>query len=338
MKILVTGAAGFIGSALSKKLAENGEEVVGIDNLNNYYDPKLKIARLKNNGLQEDEYLPNQQYFSQKYSNLSFIKMDIVDNNSIQELFKQNQFDKVMHLAAQTGVRYSIQNPYTYIETNVMGFINILEACRHNNIKHLVYASSSSVYGTNDKVPFSEKDEVVTPVSIYAASKKANELMAYSYSQLYNLSAIGIRLFTVYGPWGRPDMAPFLFANSISKNKAINVFNNGDLQRDFTYIDDIVNGIILLLDYKIEKEVPSEIFNIGCSKPIKLMNFIEELEKNIGQPAQKNFLPMQKGDMYKTYADTSKLENATGYQPKVMLKEGIKYFIDWFKSKDNPLK
>lgn len=359
MKILVTGAAGFIGSKLAHELAKRGDEVIGIDNLNTYYDPNLKYARLKafygididgnwplaaaipetgNDGKTPVVY-PEMPY-GEKISSpllpgLSFIRMDISDATALRQLFHQEKFDKVMNLAAQAGVRYSIKNPMAYIESNIVGFMNILECCRYNNIKHLVYASSSSVYGLNTKVPFSEDDEVIRPVSIYAATKKSNELMAHAYGKLYGLHSTGLRFFTVYGPWGRPDMAPMLFAKAISEGKPINVFNNGDLIRDFTFVGDIVNGTIQVID-KVPVEnadgVPVKVYNIGCSHPVKLMDFISEIEHAVGKEAEKNFMPMQKGDVYQTNADTTKLETEVGYHPCVLLHEGIGEFIKWYKN------
>lgn len=359
MKILVTGAAGFIGSKLAHLLAKRGDEVVGIDNINTYYDPNLKYARLKAfYGIEIDNTWPiikaipesdikekravtfpnmpkEMRFVSTLFPNLSFIRMDIADRNILPHFFKEEKFDKVINLAAQAGVRYSIHNPFAYVESNIMGFLNILECCRLNDIKHLVYASSSSVYGLNDKVPFCEEDDVVQPVSIYATTKKSNELMAYAYGKLYNLHTTGLRFFTVYGPWGRPDMAPMLFANAISSGKAINVFNKGDLIRDFTFIDDIVNGTIQVID-KIPtpnaKNIPAKIYNIGCSYPVKLMDFIGEIEKNLNTVAKKNFLPMQQGDVYQTNADTTKLKIEIGYKPLVTLPIGVKFFIEWFQT------
>lgn len=365
MKILVTGAAGFIGSKLAYLLANRGDEVIGIDNINAYYDPNLKYARLKEfyrievgsnwsmsgaipetgNDGKTAVVFPNmpfgEKFVSPLMANLCFIRMDIADRNALSCLFQEEKFDKVINLAAQAGVRYSLRNPYAYIESNVMGFMILLECCRLNSIKHLVYASSSSVYGLNDKVPFSEDDDVIQPVSIYAASKKSNELMAHAYGKLYNLHTTGLRYFTVYGPWGRPDMAPMLFANAISASEPINVFNNGDLIRDFTYVDDIVNGTIQVIDKEPEankKDVHAKVYNIGCSHPVKLMDFISEIEKNFGVEARKNFLPMQQGDVYQTNADTTHLEEEVGYCPKVRLSDGIQLFIEWYKSEKNPLK
>ena len=325
MKVLVTGAAGFIGSKLAYLLQQRGDDVVGIDNINDYYDVRLKYGRL-------DEF-----------GTFRFIRMDLTDREVLNDLFKKECFDKVVNLAAQAGVRYSITNPYAYLDSNLIGFMNILECCRHHGVKYLVYASSSSVYGLNSKVPFSEDDKVDTPVSLYAASKKANELMAHSYSKLYGLPTTGLRFFTVYGPWGRPDMAPMLFAKAISHGEPIKVFNHGNLSRDFTYVDDIVNGTIGVIDKmpvaaECPNEVPAKVYNIGCSNPVKLMDFIDEIEMALGVEAKKEFLPMQAGDVYQTYADTTKLETEVGYKPSTTLHEGIGRFIDWFKSDKNPLK
>lgn len=358
MKVLVTGAAGFIASKVAFMLAERGDEVLGIDNINSYYDPRLKIGRLAECGIYPPEdcqitsvipetgndgtevSYPNipfgKKIRSNKFPNLTFIRVDIADREALPCLFAEFQPDAVVALAAQAGVRYSITNPFAYIDSNIYGFMNILECCRHNSIKHLVYASSSSVYGLNEKVPFSEDDEVISPVSMYAATKKSNELMAHSYSKLYGLPTTGLRYFTVYGPWGRPDMAPMLFANAISQGKPINVFNNGDLIRDFTYIDDIAEGTIRTLDKtpnpaECSNQVPAKVYNIGCSHPVRLMDFISEIEKNLGVEATKNFLPMQQGDVYQTNADTTKLETEVGFRPHTPLRTGLRAFAEWYK-------
>lgn len=345
MKILVTGAAGFIGSKLAYRLSQRGDEVIGLDNMNDYYDVRLKLGRLEECGIisRSKRFIDGSTRESVLFPNYRFIKMDLADRGQMDELFKASQFDAVVNLAAQAGVRYSITNPYAYLDSNLVGFMNVLECCRNNNIKHLVYASSSSVYGMNDKVPFSEDDRVDNPVSLYAATKKANELMAHSYSKLYGLPCTGLRFFTVYGPWGRPDMAPMLFATAISRGEPIKVFNNGNMSRDFTYIDDIVEGTIQALDHTPVAEncpnaVPWKIYNIGCSSPVQLMDFISEIESALGVEANKVFLPMQQGDVLKTYADTSKLERECGYRPSTTLHEGIGRFIEWFKSDKNPLK
>lgn len=325
-KILVTGAAGFIGSKLAYELAKRGDEIVGVDNINDYYDVRLKYGRIHE--------------FS--HPNMQFVQMSIEDKISLDALFEKEKFEMVVNLAAQAGVRYSISHPYLYMQSNLVGFLNILEACRHNNIPKLVFASSSSVYGMNEKVPYEEDDKVDTPVSLYAASKKSNELMAHCYSKLYGMQCIGLRFFTVYGPWGRPDMSPFLFANALRDGKPIKVFNNGDMIRDFTYIDDIVEGTIRTIDRDIplntrENGVAYRIYNIGCSHPVKLMDFIEEMEKAYGKKAEKIYLPMQPGDVYQTNADTSRLESEMGYKPHVSLHEGLAEFVKWYKSDKNPL-
>ena len=324
-KILVTGAAGFIGSKLAYELAKRGDEVVGVDNLNDYYDVRLKEGRLREFG-----------------NGWTFVKMSIDDKEKLDALFEKEHFHSVVNLAAQAGVRYSITNPYSYMQSNLVGFLNILEACRHYDVKHLVFASSSSVYGMNTKVPYSEDDRVDTPVSLYAASKKSNELMAHCYSKLYGFSCIGLRFFTVYGPWGRPDMSPMLFANALRDGKPIKVFNNGDMIRDFTYIDDIVEGTIRAIDHPLDaNECPNRvayrIYNIGCSHPVKLMDFIREIEMAYGKEAEKIYLPMQPGDVYQTNADTTKLETEIGYAPKWNLHEGIREVMEWYKSDKNPL-
>ena len=322
MKILVTGAAGFIGSKLMSTLRERGDEVVGIDNFNDYYDVRLKEGRCKAFGIEVR-------------------KMDLADKAAIDALFAEEKFDKVVNLAAQAGVRYSITNPYAYLQSNLVGFLNILEACRNNQVGHLVYASSSSVYGMNAKVPYSEDDKVDNPVSLYAATKKSNELMAHAYCKLYGISMTGLRYFTVYGPWGRPDMAPMLFARAISRGETIKVFNHGDMIRDFTFIDDIVAGTVGCLDHEPEPDANGlkyRVYNIGCSNPVKLMDFISEIEQALGLEAKKEFLPMQPGDVYQTNADTAKLEAEIGYKPVVRLHEGIGKFIEWYKSDLNPLK
>ena len=345
MKILVTGAAGFIASKISYMLAERGDEVVGVDNINDYYDVRLKHGRLHELGIGVglNQYEWNKEYLSSKFANLRFIRMGLEDKESIDALFAKEKFDKVINLAAQAGVRYSITNPYAYLTSNLVGFLNILEACRNNPVQHLLFASSSSVYGLNTKAPFSEDDKVDSPVSLYAASKKSNELMAHSYSKLYGIPATGLRYFTVYGPWGRPDMAPMLFASAISNGKPINVFNNGDMIRDFTFIDDIAQGSIQCLDKTPKAEecpnqVPFRVYNIGCSNPVKLMDFIHEIEMAVGKKAEMIMKPMQPGDVYMTNADTTKLETEIGYKPKVNLHEGITRFIEWYQSDKNPLK
>ena len=316
MKLLITGGAGFIGSHLVNKL-KSEHEIVIIDNLNNYYNPQLKLDRL-------NEFCKD----------ITFIKGDIADKQTIDNLFSIYEFDKVINLAAQAGVRYSIDHPYDYIQSNIVGFINILEACRHNNVKHLIYASSSSVYGLNEEQPFTEEDKVDRPVSLYAASKKSNELMAHAYSKLYGMHTTGLRFFTVYGPYGRPDMSPTLFANAIANDKPIKVFNNGKMFRDFTYVDDIVNGIVNIINSDQpmnEDNLYYGIYNIGCGHKEKLLDFIFEIEKAFGKEVQKEFLPIQPGDIITTYASTEKLEKDFGYKPQITIKEGIPKFINWYK-------
>ncbi len=328
MKVLVTGAAGFIGFHVSLALIARGDTVIGIDNLNGYYDVRLKEARLA------------EIQSHQKAENFHFIKADVADMQVLQDLFDTHKPERVVHLAAQAGVRYSIQNPHAYVQSNLVGFANILEACRHHHIEHLVYASSSSVYGGNTKLPFSEQDSVDHPVSLYAATKKSNELMAHTYSHLYQLPTTGLRFFTVYGPWGRPDMSPFLFASAILAGKPIQVFNYGDMMRDFTYIDDIVEGVVRVLDKPavaehpdadgIAAKAPYRIFNIGNNQPEKLMDFIGELETALGKTAVKEFLPMQAGDVKATFADTLALEAWVDFKPATKLHEGIIKFTKWY--------
>jgi len=331
MKYLVTGAAGFIGAATCQKLLAAGNDVIGIDNLNDYYDVNLKLARLA-------------QFES--HERFSFKKLDIADREDIAELFKTQKFDRVIHLAAQAGVRYSIENPDSYADSNLVGHLNILEGCRHNQVAHLVYASSSSVYGLNEKTPFATTDSVDHPVSFYAATKKANELMAHSYSHLYDLPTTGLRFFTVYGPWGRPDMAPFIFTKKMLAGDTIDINNNGDMWRDFTYIDDIVEGVVRAADVIPERDnnwrvetgspatssAPYRVYNIGHGSPINLMKFIESIESELGIEAKKNFREMQAGDVYKTFADTQDFFTATGYKPAVGVEEGVAKLVSWYKS------
>jgi UDP-glucuronate 4-epimerase len=323
LKILVTGAAGFIGHQTALKLLARGDTVIGVDNLNDYYDVSLKEARL-----QDIAGHP-------QASNFKFIKLDLADTSATEALFKSEQAARVIHLAAQAGVRYSLQNPHAYVQSNLVAFTNILEGCRHHKVEHLVYASSSSVYGGNSRLPFSEQDTVDHPVSLYAATKKANELMAHTYSHLYGVPTTGLRFFTVYGPWGRPDMSPFLFADAILKSRPIKVFNHGDMIRDFTYIDDIVEGVVRTIDKPATAEanssVPYRVFNIGNNQPEKLMDFIGMLEDAFGKVAEKEFLPMQAGDVKATYADTNALEAWVGFKPYTPLKEGIAKFATWHK-------
>lgn len=346
MKILVTGVGGFIGSSLCKCLLSQGYEVIGLDNINTYYDINLKYGRLATLGIEQgfvDWYKFVQSGIFEKFR---FIRMNLEDKQAMQMLFANEHFDKVVNLAAQAGVRYSIENPYAYVESNIDGFLNILEGCRHYQVKHLVYASSSSVYGLNGKVPFSEKDSIAHPVSLYAATKKSNELMAHTYSHLYGIPSTGLRFFTVYGPWGRPDMSPFLFADAMLHGRPIKVFNNGDMLRDFTYIDDIVEGILRVIDHiptsgtdwsaqtpdPSSSIAPYKIYNIGNSHPVKLMDFIQAIEDAIGHPAEKIYLPMQPGDVYQTNADTTALQNELGFKPSKPIKEGVQETIDWYRS------
>lgn len=317
MKYLVTGAAGFIGMYTSKRLLEMGHEVVGLDNLNSYYDPALKEYRLA-------QLMP--------YSSFRFAKLDLADRNGVAKLFEKEQFTRVIHLAAQAGVRYSIEAPFDYIDSNLVGMATILEGCRHNKVQHLVYASSSSVYGMNEKIPFSESDNVDQPVSLYAATKKANELMAHAYSKLYKIPTTGLRFFTVYGPAGRPDMAPWLFTEAIFRNQPIKIFNHGKMQRDFTYIDDIVEGIVRIQAKIPETEVPYTLFNIGNNQPIELSRFIAAIENAIGKQADKISLGMQPGDVERTYADTYRLEMAVGYKPHMQIEAGMEKFVDWYRN------
>ena len=332
MKILVTGAAGFIGYHLVKTLIKDNHEVIGLDNINDYYSTNLKFDRLKELGINKDsakDFLSLSG--SNLFQNFKFIRMNLEDRENLPKLFKDQKFDVVCNLAAQAGVRYSIENPETYIDSNIVGFLNILECCRNHNIKKLVYASSSSVYGDNKKTPFEETDNTDKPISLYAASKKSNELMAHTYSHLFKLNTIGLRFFTVYGSWGRPDMAYYLFADAITKDKAIKVFNNGDLSRDFTHVDDIVIGVksAILSDSSTKKLC--ELYNIGNNKPVVLTKFIEVIEKYLGKKAIKKMLPMQDGDVKKTCASISKLTKDYNFQNKVSLDKGIEEFINWYK-------
>jgi UDP-glucuronate 4-epimerase len=332
MKILVTGAAGFIGFHTCLKLINQGHDVYGIDNINDYYDPKLKFDRLNELGFNEAETkLFKNEIKSAKFNSLRFSRIDLVDHESIDILFNQEQFEVVCNLAAQAGVRYSIENPKAYIDSNISGFLNILEGCRNHKVKHLVYASSSSVYGENKKVPFKTTDNVDHPISLYAATKKSNELMAHTYGHLYGFKTTGLRFFTVYGPWGRPDMAYYLFAEAISNNKPIKVFNNGEMERDFTYIDDIVNGVTKIIEKNIDSRAHYKIYNIGNNKTESLQNFIATIEEAIGKKAIKEMYPMQQGDVPKTFADITDLFNDYGYKSSTDIKVGIEKFINWFK-------
>jgi UDP-glucuronate 4-epimerase len=330
MKVLVTGAAGFIGMHVAKILLERGDEVMGVDNLNDYYDPRLKLARL-------DQLKP--------FSSFRFVQADIADRNAVENLFAAEGFARVVNLAAQAGVRYSLTNPHAYIQANLVGFGNILEACRHHDVEHLVYASSSSVYGSNTHMPFSVHDNVDHPVSLYAASKKANELMAHSYSHLYGLPTTGLRYFTVYGPWGRPDMSPWLFTSAILEGRSIDVFNHGKMRRDFTYIDDIAEGTVRALDRIATPDptfdsdrpdpgtsyAPYKVYNIGNNQPVELMTFIQTIESALGIEAKKNFLPMQSGDVVATYADVEALRCDVGFAPRTTLEDGIANWVRWYR-------
>ena len=339
MKILVTGAAGFIGFHLCRSLLSKGFRVVGLDNINDYYDVNLKYSRLKELGINQKD-AENYNLLANSFisnTDFSFIKMNLEDRENLPILFKQQKFDVVCNLAAQAGVRYSLENPEAYVDGNVVGFLNILECCRHNSIKHLVFASSSSVYGQNKKMPFSILDNVDYPISLYAATKKANELMAYTYSHLYNIPVTGLRFFTVYGPWGRPDMAIFLFAKAITENMPIDVFKNGNMSRDFTYIDDIINGIEISLNNppkKLNDRPAYQLFNIGNGSPQALGDFIKAIEISLGIKAKKNYLPMQPGDVPQTCADTSDLEKL-GYTSMTSIDKGVSLFIKWYKEFHN---
>ncbi|HRD93482.1 MAG TPA: NAD-dependent epimerase [Accumulibacter sp.] len=330
MKVLVTGAAGFIGASTALRLLARGDQVVGLDNLNDYYAVSLKEGRLQR---------------LRPLAGFSFVKLDIADRAGIEKLFADERFDRVIHLAAQAGVRYSLQNPHAYVDSNLVGFLNILEGCRHQQVQHLVYASSSSVYGGNTRMPFSEHDSVDHPVSLYAATKKANELMAHTYSHLYRLPTTGLRFFTVYGPWGRPDMALFLFTQAILEGRPIDVFNHGRMQRDFTYVDDIVEGVVRILDrtatanpgYRPDEadpatsNVPYRVFNIGNHQPVPLLEFIGAIERALGKTAEKRLLPMQDGDVPATYADTALLDDWLGFAPATPLEEGVNRFVAWYR-------
>ncbi|MGJ5642473.1 NAD-dependent epimerase [Formosa sp. S-31] len=332
--ILVTGVAGFIGFHVTKALLALGHTVIGIDNINDYYDVDIKYARLEQLGISRNEA---EQELNTTFSlvfgdRMQFVKMNLEDRGAMDQLFQDFKFDAVCNLAAQAGVRYSLQNPNAYADSNLIGFLNVLEGCRHHNIKRVVYASSSSVYGNSDDIPFKETANVDHPISLYAATKKANELMAHTYSHLYGFETIGLRFFTVYGPWGRPDMAMFLFTDAIINDKPIKVFNNGDLSRDFTYIDDIVAGVVATLLEPSDDTGLYKLYNIGNSQPVQLLDYIEAVEQALNKTALKEMLPMQPGDVKQTYADTSALEKYYHYKPKTDVKAGVKAFVDWYKS------
>ena len=332
MKILVTGAAGFIGSATIKVLMKKGYEIIGIDNLNDYYDPELKLARLASTGIDRATLTAEGVAVSDTYSGYRFMRLDLADREGIDKLFDREEIDGVINLGGQAGVRYSLVNPYAYIESNVVGFLNILENCRRHPVNHLVYASSSSVYGMRSDTPYRESDKTDTPVSLYAATKKSNELMAYAYSHLYGIPATGLRFFTVYGPWGRPDMAPYLFLHAVMEGKPIRVFNHGDMQRDFTYIDDIVEGVVRVLEHAPDGEDPHRVYNIGHSEPVELMDFIRTIERVSGKKAIMQMEDMQAGDVVCTYADTTRLEEDFDFHPQIGVEEGIRRYYEWYKS------
>ena len=337
MKILVTGAAGFIGFFVAKSLLEKGYTVVGMDNINDYYDINLKYARLRELGIAKTgAEVFNNLTQSENHAHFSFIRLALEDRKNLPELFKKQSFDVVCNLAAQAGVRYSLENPEAYVDSNLVGFLNILECCRNFEIKHLVYASSSSVYGLNDKVPFKTTDRVDHPISLYAATKKSNELMAHTYSHLYDFATTGLRFFTVYGPWGRPDMAYFSFTENILANKPINVYNNGQLARDFTYIDDIIKGLILVIEKGFkpnsESKRKASVYNIGRGKPVKLMDFINTIGTYLEKEVKLVMMPMQDGDVYTTWADTTELKKNYAYAPQIDLEIGVKNFIEWYRS------
>lgn len=345
MRILVTGTAGFIGYHLIKRLLDRGDEVVGLDNINDYYDVNLKYDRLAETGIDKPDIFPGKPVQSRKYPGYRFVKMELEDREGIAGLFKNEGFEKVCNLAAQAGVRYSLTNPHAYIDSNITGFVNIVEACRHNKVKHLVYASSSSVYGLNESMPFSTADNVDHPVSLYAASKKSNELMAHTYSHLFGLPSTGLRFFTVYGPWGRPDMALFIFTNAILEGRKIDVFNNGNMQRDFTFVDDIVEGVVRVIDNPPKgneqwsgsepdpssSPAPYKIYNIGNNSPVKLQEFIEAIEKATGKKAEKNLMPIQPGDVPATWADVDELVSDMGYKPGTGIQKGVDSFVAWYR-------
>ena len=344
MKILVTGTAGFIGFHLANKLIARGDEVVGLDSINDYYDVNLKYDRLALAGIDRNEVEYNQLVNSDKYSNYKFVQLKLEDRESLAQLFKEQQFDAVCNLAAQAGVRYSLVNPYAYVDSNIVGFVNLLECCRHNKVKHLAYASSSSVYGLNESIPFSTSDNVDHPISLYAASKKTNELMAHTYSHLFGLPTTGLRFFTVYGPWGRPDMALFLFTKAILEDQPIKVFNYGRMMRDFTYVDDIVEGLIRVIDNPPKgnknwsgknpdpgsAKAPYKIYNIGNQNPVQLMDFIKAIENTIGKEAKKNMMPIQPGDVESTFANVDNLVEDLDYRPNTHIDKGVQNFVDWY--------
>jgi len=342
MRILVTGTAGFIGFHVANRLLARGDTVVGLDSINDYYDVSVKYGRLAQAGVAKENIKPNQLIQSSRHENYQFIQLDLAQSDEINTLFKEQSFDAICHLAAQAGVRYSLTNPHAYMHSNIIGFLNILEACRHNGVKNLAYASSSSVYGLNESLPFSTGDNVDHPISLYAASKKSNELMAHTYSHLFGIRTTGLRFFTVYGPWGRPDMALFLFVKAALEGKPIDVFNHGKMERDFTYIDDIVEGIVRVIDNPATPVIPRnpndpstssapyKVYNIGNNAPVKLMDFIEAIERKLGRKIEKNLLPLQAGDVPATYANVNDLVEDLGYKPSTSIQEGIDKFVDWY--------
>lgn len=345
MKILITGTAGFIGFHLAKRLLADGHEVVGLDIINDYYDVNVKYGRLAETGINQAAIEYGYLVQSERYTNYRFVKMDLVDRPAMEQLFASEQFETVVNLAAQAGVRYSLINPQAYIDSNIIGFTNILECCRHNGVKHLAYASSSSVYGLNEKMPLNTSDNVDHPISLYAASKKSNELMAHTYSHLFGLATTGLRFFTVYGPWGRPDMALFLFTDAMLKGEAIKVFNHGNMVRDFTYVDDIVEGITRVVQHPPQgnpswtgikpdpstSKAPYKVYNIGNNNPVKLLDFISAIEAELGITAEKNMMDIQPGDVHATYADVQDLMDDLGYKPETDIQTGIKAFLDWYR-------
>ena len=345
MKILVTGTAGFIGFHLANRLIARGNEVVGLDSINDYYDPRVKYGRLEYAGINKGLIKYNQVVTSSLHQNYRFIQLQLEDKANLDAIFKREKFDAVCNLAAQAGVRYSLENPKAYIDSNIIGFINILEACRHHQVNNLSYASSSSVYGLNESYPFSTSDNVDHPISLYAATKKSNELMAHTYSHLYDIATTGLRFFTVYGPWGRPDMALFLFTKAALEGKPINVFNHGEMLRDFTYIDDIVEGVIRVIDHPAQADAnwsgatpdpstskaPYKIYNIGNNNPVKLMDFIQAVETALGKQIEKNMMPIQAGDVPATYANIDSLVSDLAYKPSTPILQGVKQFVDWYR-------
>ncbi|MDB9782770.1 NAD-dependent epimerase [Winogradskyella sp.] len=336
MKILVTGAAGFIGYFTAKILTEKGHTVVGLDNINDYYDVNLKYGRLKALGIAKADAELFNNVCQSNTTSFSFVRLNLEDRENLPKLFEAEQFDIVCNLAAQAGVRYSLENPETYVDSNLVGFLNILECCRNYTIKHLVYASSSSVYGLNKKIPFTTDDNVDHPISLYAATKKSNELMAHTYSHLFKIPTTGSRFFTVYGPWGRPDMAMFLFTDAIVNNRPIKVFNHGNMERDFTYINDIVEGVVRIIEKSAEDRIKTnalyKVYNIGNNNSVKLLDFIKEIESNLSKTATKTLLPMQPGDVVRTWADVDELIKDYDYSPNTSIQEGVKHFIDWYKN------